>query len=133
MAVSAFRGGGRPEGDTTPVGRQIRELRLRQRLTQTELARRIGIQQSDLSRMEKGEYRVPLDVLFRLLAALQVSITEFFGERQTAALTPAEEDMLHIYRALTPARQHAVDEFLRFQWHRQTVDGDEGEDGHAGQ
>jgi len=114
------------------VGRQIRELRLRQRLTQTELARRIGIQQSDLSRMEKGEYRVPLDVLFRLLAELQVSITEFFGERQGAAFAPGEKELLRLYRALTPARRQAVEEFLRFQWHRQVESG-EVQDDHAAQ
>ena len=39
------------------VGRKIRQLRKERRLTQTELAVRLGIQQSDLSRMEKGEYR----------------------------------------------------------------------------
>jgi len=132
MAVSAFRGGGRAELGSTPVGRQIRELRLRQRLTQTELARRIGIQQSDLSRMEKGEYRVPLDVLFRLLAELQVSITEFFGERQGAAFAPGEKELLRLYRALTPARRQAVEEFLRFQWHRQVESG-EVQDDHAAQ
>ena len=39
------------------VGRKIRRLRKDYNLTQTELSARIGIQQSDLSRMEKGEYR----------------------------------------------------------------------------
>src|SRR6185503_12697597 len=42
------------------VGRKIRRLRKERHLTQTELSSRIGIQQSDLSRMEKGEYRVRL-------------------------------------------------------------------------
>ena len=36
------------------VGRKIRRLRKERHLTQTELSARIGIQQSDLSRMEKG-------------------------------------------------------------------------------
>ena len=43
------------------VGRRLRELRKARNLTQSDLAQRIGIQQSDLCRMEKGRYRVRLD------------------------------------------------------------------------
>ena len=47
------------------VGRKIRQLRKERKLTQNELASRIGVQQSDLSRMEKGDYvfwisRIPI-------------------------------------------------------------------------
>jgi transcriptional regulator with XRE-family HTH domain len=62
------------------VGRKIRQLRKERRLTQNDLAARIGIQQSDLSRIERGEYRVSLDILFRMLAEFRVSVTEFFEE-----------------------------------------------------
>ena len=62
------------------VGQLLRHHRLERRLTQTELARQIGIQQSDLSRMEKGEYRVSLDVLFRILRVFEMSLGEFFGD-----------------------------------------------------
>src|SRR5574342_746900 len=43
------------------VGSRIRELRKGRHLTQTELSERIGVAQSDLSRMEQGEYKVGLD------------------------------------------------------------------------
>lgn len=62
------------------VGRKIRQLRKQGKLTQTELARRIGVQQSDLSRMEQGEYRVSLDVLFRILAEFKMGIGDFFAD-----------------------------------------------------
>jgi len=67
------------------VGRKIRQLRKQGKLTQTELARRIGVQQSDLSRMEKGEYRVSLDVLFRILAEFKLGIGDFFADLPRAA------------------------------------------------
>ena len=38
------------------VGSRIRSLRKDRSLTQADLAHRIGIQQSDLCRMENGEY-----------------------------------------------------------------------------
>jgi transcriptional regulator with XRE-family HTH domain len=49
------------------IGGRLRRLRKERNLTQAELARQIGIQQSDLSRMEKGEYRVSLDNLVKIL------------------------------------------------------------------
>ena len=70
------------------VGRKIRELRKENKLTQTELSARIGIQQSDLSRMEKGEYRVSLDTLFRILAEFNIGIGEFFDAVTKDAMTP---------------------------------------------
>lgn len=62
------------------VGRRLRRLRKERRLDQDELAARIGIQPAELARMEKDGYRVSLDVLFRLLAALAVSADELFAE-----------------------------------------------------
>ena len=77
------------------VGRKIRQLRKARNLTQTELSARIGIQQSDLSRMEKGEYRVSLDTLFRILADLRVSIGEFFDSVARESLTPHDIALIH--------------------------------------
>lgn len=62
------------------MGRRLRRLRKERRLTQEELATRVGIQASELARMEKDVYRVSLDVLFRLLAVLEVSAAELFAE-----------------------------------------------------
>src|ERR1700743_312012 len=62
------------------VGRKIRQLRKEHKLTQVELSARLGIQQSDLSRMEQGEYRDSLDTLFRILAEFKMGMGEFFEE-----------------------------------------------------
>ncbi|MFN7963944.1 MAG: helix-turn-helix transcriptional regulator [Thermoanaerobaculia bacterium] len=72
------------------VGRKIRQLRKERKLTQSDLASRIGIQQSDLSRIERGEYRVSLDILFRMLAEFRVSLTEFFDEKAAGSVGPRE-------------------------------------------
>lgn len=97
------------------VGERIRQLRLARELTQTELARQIGIQQSDLSRMEKGEYRVSLDVLFRLLHTLEMSLGEFFGDLAATDLTPTEIKLLQSFRTLSREGQHDVVEFAEFK------------------
>ena len=66
------------------VGSRIRELRKGRHLTQTELSEKIGIAQSDLSRMEQGEYKVGLDTLFKILQVFDLKMGEFFGEAESA-------------------------------------------------
>src|SRR3984893_18182997 len=64
------------------VGSRIRELRKGRRLTQMELSEKIGVAQSDLSRMEQGEYKVGLDTLFKILQVFDLKMGEFFGETE---------------------------------------------------
>lgn len=97
------------------VGRKIRQLRKQRKLTQTELSTRIGIQQSDLSRMEKGEYRVRLDTLFRILAEFEMSMGEFFDEVNREAVTPRDAQVLRRLRSLDPEAQQEVEEFIAFK------------------
>ena len=101
------------------VGQLLRHHRQDRRLTQTELARQIGIQQSDLSRMEKGEYRVSLDVLFRILRVFEMSLGEFFGDLASQTLTGREARLLECFRALPHAEQEEVSEFAEFKRTRQ--------------
>jgi transcriptional regulator with XRE-family HTH domain len=97
------------------VGRKIRQLRKARNLTQTELSARIGIQQSDLSRMEKGEYRVSLDTLFRILATFEVSIGEFFDSVARESLTPHDIALIHNFNNLPHEAQREVEDFIAFK------------------
>lgn len=105
------------------VGRKIRQLRRQRKLTQVELAERIGIHQSDLSRMEQGEYKVGLDTLLRILQSFNLSIGEFFEE-------PSEERVIvNKYRTLSPDSQREVEQFIEFKRMQEfgSTDGSEGE------
>jgi len=101
------------------VGRKIRELRKEHKLTQVELSSRLGIQQSDLSRMEKGEYRVSLDTLFRILAEFRVSIGEFFEGVAKESITPRDTRLIQGFNTLREEAQREVEEFIAFK-HAQT-------------
>ncbi len=73
------------------VGQKIRQIRKSRHLTQADLASRIGVTQSDLSRMENGEYKVGLDTLFKILQVFEMSMSRFF-EEPAQAETAGEAD-----------------------------------------
>jgi hypothetical protein len=98
---------------TLLVGSRIRTLRRDRNLTQAELSNRIGIQQSDLCRMENGEYKVSLETLFKILSIFEMSIAEFFHEESGGA--PHDADLLRRYQRLTPSAQEEVQEFVQFK------------------
>jgi transcriptional regulator with XRE-family HTH domain len=114
--------------EVTGIGGRLRRLRKERNLTQAELARQIGIQQSDLSRMEKGEYRVSLDNLFKILRAFDVQASEFFAgepQRAEAAQQPLSRDdmqILHLLRELDLEARQEVLEYLEFKVRRQRSD-----------
>ena len=95
------------------VGSRIRALRKGHHLTQMELSERIGVAQSDLSRMEQGEYKVGLDTLFKLLQVFDLKIGEFFGESETAG--PEDRELVTEYRGLSDEGRQEVRDFVRFK------------------
>ena len=97
------------------VGRKIRQLRKEHKLTQVELSTRLGIQQSDLSRMEQGQYRVSLDTLFRILAEFKMSIGEFFEEINQESITPRDIRLIEDFNTLSTDAQREVETFIAFK------------------
>ena len=104
------------------VGRRIRELRKENKLTQTELSARIGIQQSDLSRMEKGEYRVSLDTLFRILAEFNIGIGEFFESSAKDSLNAGNLQLLRDVSELPVEARREVYDFVASKRAQRTRD-----------
>ncbi len=107
--------------EVAAIGSRLRELRKERGLTQAELARQIGIQQSDLSRMEKGEYRVSLDNLFKILGVFDLDLADFFGDQsektelEQQPLSRQDMKILHQLRELSPEGRAEVQEFLEFK------------------
>jgi transcriptional regulator with XRE-family HTH domain len=97
------------------VGQKIRQLRKEHKLTQVELSQRLGIQQSDLSRMEQGEYRVSLDTLFRILAEFKMSMGEFFEDVTQESITPRDVQLVQQFNTLPLDAQREVEDFIAFK------------------
>jgi transcriptional regulator with XRE-family HTH domain len=96
------------------VGSRIRELRKGRHLTQTELSDKIGIAQSDLSRMEQGEYKVGLDTLFKVLQVFELKMGEFFGETEDSQAAETRE-LVREFQEISSKAQREVRDFLRFK------------------
>lgn len=96
------------------VGSRIRELRKGRHLTQTELSEKIGVAQSDLSRMEQGEYKVGLDTLFKILQVFDLKMGEFFGETETQAEREAR-DLMTEFKNLSDEARQEIRDFVLFK------------------
>jgi transcriptional regulator with XRE-family HTH domain len=101
------------------VGSRIRELRKGRHLTQTELSEKIGVAQSDLSRMEQGEYKVGLDTLFKILQVFDLKMGEFFGETETPAEREAR-DLMSEFRGLSEEARQEIRDFVMFKKAQET-------------
>lgn len=63
------------DGDRELLGRKLRELRKKKRLTQDQLAELIGTKKSYISRIENGHADIQLSSLLRLVRAMDKSVT----------------------------------------------------------
>ncbi len=97
------------------VGSRIRTLRKDRTLTQADLAGRIGIQQSDLCRMENGEYKVSLETLFKILTIFEMNIADFFHEEISGSRNPRDIEVVRQYQRLSPRAQEDVQDFIHFK------------------
>jgi len=118
MSVSARR------SQIIVVGQKIRQIRKSRRLTQADLAGRIGVTQSDLSRMENGEYKVGLDTLFRILQVFELSMSRFFeeaapeGEAEETAVpdgVPETQQLVADFEELDEESRRDVRDFIAFK------------------
>ncbi len=59
------------------IGQAIRQEREQRKLTQAELASRIGLQRSSIVNAEAGRQRLPLHIIYGLCEELRLSLADF--------------------------------------------------------
>ena len=98
------------------IGKSLRELRQRRGMTQAEMAKTLGINQSRISEYERGDLRVPGAVIVRIANALKVSTDEALGleKPKTATLMNNRRLLRRLRRVdeLPVADQRALIRFL---------------------
>lgn len=62
------------------IGKRVRNIRLSKEMTASQLANKAFISQSYLSDIESGRTAPSLDKLFTICDALDISLSEFFGD-----------------------------------------------------
>ena len=77
-----------PRPEPPRVGRRLKALRQHQRLSLEALSRRAGVSKSMLSQIERNKANPTVAVVWRLAAALRVTLTEILGtgEPEVAAI-----------------------------------------------
>lgn len=62
------------------IGSKIKEYRLQNSMTQTELAKKLNISKQTISKYEKGIIKANQDTLFQLADIFSVSVNDFFPQ-----------------------------------------------------
>lgn len=106
--------------DDKVIGTRIRALRLRRGLSQVSLAKSLGMDQSLLSRYERGELRVHGSLLASLAKQFRTSSDEVLGLKPSRPLPAADprvmkrlEQIGSLPRRKKQALLMTLDEFLK--------------------
>ncbi len=75
-----------------PSGKQIKEIRKKQGLTQVELGKRCGIADANLRKYENGQQNPKLETLQKIALALNVSVSELLDMKVDTEKIPVFAD-----------------------------------------
>lgn len=78
------------------IGKMIRKYRKLSGISQSQLAKRVHITQSFVSKIERGEYKVDADLLYDIASVLNVNIAKLFENRPIS--TFGEETLSELER-----------------------------------
>jgi len=106
----------------TVVGQRIKARRQALKLTQTQLAEKIGVTFQQVQKYENGTNRVSAARLWNIAAVFEVPITFFFDSIDETLTEDGKNDvfadrgameLIDLYTRLTDAQKQAVLSFLR--------------------
>jgi transcriptional regulator with XRE-family HTH domain len=79
-------------GELEDIGTRLREERERVRISQRELARRIGLSASMISQIESGQSKPSVSTLYAIVSELGVSVDDIFGGGNGVAKSPGSAE-----------------------------------------
>ena len=88
-----------PHSVDVHVGRQLKQIRTLRRLSQTDVARRLGLSFQQIQKYEIGSNRIAASRLFELANILDVP-TSFFFEGLNPETNTAEDNSMNIVQAV---------------------------------
>jgi transcriptional regulator with XRE-family HTH domain len=110
-------------GELGDIGSRLREERERARISQRELARRLGVSASLISQIESGQSKPSVSTLYAIVTELGVSLDHVFQfhahETPSVSATSADADG-DMRPVVHPAERHVVELDSGVRWERLT-------------
>lgn len=94
------------------VGERIKEIREKREISNTELAKLCGIEQSLMSRIERNERRVDIVKLENICNALNVTLAEFFENEREKVFSNDLLKLIKCTEKLTPEQLKKLTAFI---------------------
>ncbi len=96
------------ELDYKAIGKRIKIARIKEDLTQEQLADTVSLSVSHLSNIETGTTKVSLSALVRIANALSVSVDSFLADNLVSARPQLENDLQQVLSKCSPYELHVV-------------------------
>lgn len=116
-------------------GKRLATIRQNKKISQTDVANKLGIAQTTYSGYENGTRKIPLELIEKLASIFDVSptylVTGNHPIHDSDSITKDEIVIINTFRNLTPAGQNFVLESLdlaRMKYGLHSVDGSENVD-----
>lgn len=93
------------------IGKLIKKARKEAKLTQTELAQKMGLSRMMISRYEVGLNNIPLDQLEKIAKFVNKPITYFLEESLTVKTTP-KELLEMLSNTIPPTKEQNISEIV---------------------
>lgn len=93
------------------ASQRIIEVRKERNVSQYKLAKLTGLSQPALSQLESEKTQPTIQTLEKIISALNMSWSEFFGE--ATELSPELQSLVNAAKSLTPEQLNALNVFLR--------------------
>lgn len=72
------------------IGKQLKNRRIERKLTQDELSQKVGVKRTSITNIEKGIQKLPLHLLYRICAILEIEARELLPTTKSVALSKTE-------------------------------------------
>ena len=99
--------------DFRKIGIRIQNFRLENKMTQEELAERIGSTQKYVSRIEGGYNRLSLDTAVAIARALQISVDSLVADYDDSNDESTLQEILNSIRGMNPKQLELLRDNIR--------------------
>lgn len=94
-------------------GSRIKRLRENKEWSQIELARRLGINNSVLSRIEADKRPIESELLLKFAGVFNVSTDYILGQKTSITNDQAKNAAIEAYNRLPPSKKKLVDDLIK--------------------